>query len=70
MMAFTIMKCIDYKHRAIIKYLFSGFFSEDVPNKKTVENVPIAGEEMGIMEVNSQNGNDTFSPHSPKVLYY
>lgn len=26
-------------------------------------------DELKILEVNSQNGNDTFSPHSPKVLY-
>ncbi len=26
--------------------------------------------ELTIPEVNNQNGNDTFSPHSPKVLFY
>ena len=38
--------------------------------KVSVEDVSIKDKEMGITEVNSQNGNDTFSPHSPKVLYY
>lgn len=69
MMAFTIMKCIDNKHRAIINYLFLDF-SENVPISITVEDVPIAGEKMGITEVNSQNGSDSFNPLSPKVLYY
>ena len=27
-------------------------------------------EEFKITVVNSQNGNDTFSPHSPKVMFY
>ena len=27
-------------------------------------------EEIKITEVNNQNGNDTFSPHSPKVIFY
>ena len=27
-------------------------------------------EEIKITEVNNQNGNDTFSPHSPKVMFY
>lgn len=27
-------------------------------------------EEFKITVVNNQNGNDTFSPHSPKVMFY
>ena len=27
-------------------------------------------EEMNVDEVSNQNGNDTFSPHSPKVLVW
>ena len=35
-----------------------------------VEDEQFPADEMKISEVNSQNGNDTFSPHSPKVVCY
>lgn len=38
--------------------------------KVTVEDESFSKDELKISEVNSQNGNDTFSPHSPKVLFY
>ena len=38
--------------------------------KVVVENELFSRDEIKISDVNSQNGNDTFSPHSPKVLFY
>ena len=38
--------------------------------KVTVENEAFSANELQLTHVNSQNGNDTFSPHSPKVLFY
>lgn len=38
--------------------------------KVTVENESFSKDELRISDVNAQNGNDTFSPHSPKVLFY
>ena len=38
--------------------------------KVTVENESFSKDEIRISEVNSQNSNDTFSPHSPKVVFY
>lgn len=29
-----------------------------------------SGKEFNVFDINTQNGNDTFSPHSPKVIYY
>ncbi len=37
--------------------------------KVKVEDDQYSGEELKVSEVNAKNGNDTFSPHSPKVLY-
>lgn len=38
--------------------------------KVKVEAEDYRREEFKITEVNNQNGNDTFSPHSPKVMFY
>lgn len=38
--------------------------------KVKVETEDYQCEEIKITEVNYQNGNDTFSPHSPKVMFY
>ena len=38
--------------------------------KVKVEDEQYAKDELKIVDVNLQNGNDTFSPHSPKVLCY
>ena len=38
--------------------------------KVKVEDEQYAKDELKIADVNLQNGNDTFSPHSPKVLCY
>ena len=37
--------------------------------KVKVEDDHYPEEELKVSEVNSKNGNDTFSPHSPKILY-
>ena len=38
--------------------------------KVKVEDEGYLHDELKISDVNMQNGNDTFSPHSPKVLFY
>lgn len=38
--------------------------------KVRVEAEDYQREKMKISEVNNKNGNDTFSPHSPKVMFY
>lgn len=53
-------KTSEEKHHADFYYVL----------KVTVENEAFSKDEIRISEVNSQNGNDTFSPHSPKVLLY
>lgn len=35
-----------------------------------VVNVHISEDELKLSDVNSKNGNDTFSPHSPKIICY
>lgn len=50
----------EEKHQADFYYAFT----------VRVVNDACSNDEYRISEINSQNGNDTFSPHSPKVLCY
>lgn len=48
----------ETKHHADFYYVLS----------VKVENDAYPPDEVKISEINAQNGNDTFSPHSPKVV--
>lgn len=50
----------EAKHHADFYYVLS----------VRVEDDAYLQEDIKISEINAQNGNDTFSPHSPKVVYY
>lgn len=50
----------EAKHRADFYFVLSVKVAEELSDC----------DEIKISEINAENGNDTFSPHSPKVIYY